>query len=307
VLSYAPGSFQRESHDDAAVHAEPSDPREIASYRPTQWQVALSPDGLNTAILLSNSLKINSKAYSIAEPFRVYPKGRQIVWTKCSRFIIILASNGEDVQIVNQEGEVIHSVAASTLNKQVANRTCISICPMATQEDNCIIAHFTYSDGSILTIRIENQRTQIIGFATLFSVVDIIILLFSSIIGNYNLNENLNESLTKNIEIVEYLQKSNTLVVIYSNKNQVSKAYDELSVNDANMAVIQFTMTNSRRTTTNVWKLLHLLTFKRGNPITQLHNQKFLGFLGSRQVKRMLPCPIIDATHNQKGLRSLFY
>ena len=163
VLSYAPGSFQRESHDEATVHAEPSDPNEVVSYRPTQWQVALSPDGMFTAVLLSNTLKINNNASSLAEPFRVYPKGRQIYWSKCSKFIFLLASNGEDIQIVNQHGELFHNIAASTLNKQVANKTCISVCPIAAQEENCIIAHLTYSDGSIVTIRIENQMNHIIG------------------------------------------------------------------------------------------------------------------------------------------------
>ena len=104
MLSYAPGSFCRESHEEAAVHDEVSDPYDTVSYRPTQWQVALSPDGIYTAMLLSNSLKINNNAYSLAEPFRVYPKGRQIVWSKCSSYIIILASNGEDIHIINQQG-----------------------------------------------------------------------------------------------------------------------------------------------------------------------------------------------------------
>ena len=110
----------------------------------------------------------------------------------------------------------------------------------------------------------------------------------------------------KNIEIVEYLHKSNTLVFVYSNKNPVSKAYDTLAVTDASMAVLTFTLENSHSVTANQWKLLHLLTFKRGNPITQVYNQKLLGFFGSKQVKKLLPCPVIDATHNPEGIQRLF-
>ena len=167
MLSYAPGSFYRESHDDAAVHAEENDPYETVSYRPTQWQVALSPDGAFTAILLSHSLKINNNFHALAEQFRVYPKGRQIAWSACSSFVFILASNGEDIQIINQQGELIHSISASALNKQVANKNCIKICPIATQEDKSIAAHCVYSDGTIITVRIENQKTHVIGTTTL--------------------------------------------------------------------------------------------------------------------------------------------
>jgi hypothetical protein len=72
-------------------------------------------------------LKINNNVHALAEPFRVYPKGRQIAWSACSSFVFILASNGEDIQIINQQGELIHSISASALNKQVANKNCIKI------------------------------------------------------------------------------------------------------------------------------------------------------------------------------------
>lgn len=258
-------------------------------YRPTPWQIAISPDGSLTSTLLSSQLIVSpcaSKPIAKIELpilFQNNPRGRQLQWSLCSKYIMILDAKGFNLLIISRNCKALCSLDLLAFRASSSDK-CIKISPICNTTDGTNVSNnwSDYDDGIIdIHLVLANMRiiTSRINFPT--SRVNVL--------ATTKVDELLQHGTGMYIEQICWLNSTRTMVVVCGSNSTTNLKM----LASATVLLLRYSGTTTSITkNVSPWVVLQEFMITRGNPVTSKPSApSILSFLATSKTTAL---PIVN-------------
>jgi hypothetical protein len=319
IFSFNVGSFVQD--EPTIIHDslyETNNTLNLCNFIPTPWQVSISPNGKYISTMHSSKLtctssnnKNNTSSLDLPQLLEINPRARQINWSKCSNYMLILSSEGLELYIVSRNCEILFSISIDLLIKKENKEICLKVIPISHHpnsssvvDNDIILVNLIFSNGNIVTGRIciNISKFQIMSTSNIGKLIQ----------DNQN-DSNLNKSMSNGILGILGMKSKNKDYLLVENSFWLNNSSimilicqkSDSNTNEAIVYAIKYdSSVNVHNSGGNRWKVLQELAFSRSQPIeTTLHQsrgiqQKIDNYLNSNNINNKYILPIIDIVSN---------